>query len=127
MPIRPSPLLKNYVLMRWCCGVHGYYETGTLIHLRVSSCPECGQPTELVEFCEGQTARALPFVTRPRMSQEPDAGGWQVTNHTGVTSRPKSDDASRRRAGKKATGRPRRDREPAEPTTHYTLEDLDDD
>lgn len=127
MPINPPPLLKHYLLIRWCCSRHGYFETGTLVFQHAAACPvpECGQPAGYVEHCEGQTARALPFVTRPRLEVTQEAG-WQVTNNTGVTTRAKSDDASRRRAGKKATGRPRRDQIKSEPTIYYTLEDLDD-
>lgn len=128
MPIKLPPRLKHYVLTRWCCPIHGYFETATEIAQDAPLCPEtrCGELGSYVDECFGWTARALPFVTRPRLKSELEAG-WQVTNHTGITTRPKSDNASRRRAGKKATGRPRRDRAPELPAHHYTLEDLNDD
>lgn len=59
-----TPLLKHYIMIRWRCLDHGWFETGDLIFRHSADCPSCGMPAERVEHCEGMTATALPFVTR---------------------------------------------------------------
>jgi hypothetical protein len=59
-------LLKHYVMIRWRCLEHGWFETGTLIFQQRADCPLCSTPAGYVEHCDGMTTRSLPFTTKVR-------------------------------------------------------------
>lgn len=70
MPLPPvaANFLKHYLMIRWRCEAHGWFETGTLIFQHSADCPICGTPALYVEHCEGMTTRQLPFFTKLRDS-----------------------------------------------------------
>lgn len=78
-----QPLLKRYVMIRWRCLNHDFFETGTLVHQQAANCPTCGQPAELIEHCEGMTTRELPFTTKPR----PEWDGLSQSTSVSLASR----------------------------------------
>ena len=106
-----KPILKRYLLTRWCCVRCGWFETGTVIALHAATCPKCGSFSSHVETCEAQTTRPLPFTSRPRLCATPDGGAFQVTHAKGLVDKIGTDERSRHRGGLKATGRPKKNKE----------------
>jgi hypothetical protein len=106
------PILKHYILSRWCCVRCGWFETGTIIALHAALCPQCQMPALPVEkCCECQTTRSLPFASKPRKEATPDGGAFQITHAKGIVDRIGTDQHHRRRGGLRATGRPKKKKE----------------
>jgi len=112
IPPKSNITLKHYLLARYCCVRHGWFEVGDLIVRHSALCPECRQPSPFDTHCDGMTTRRLPFVTRPHLLDTDNDHNWQVTSAAGIMSRPKSAKASMRRGGSRATGRPKKSRPP---------------
>jgi hypothetical protein len=103
-----EPILKGYILTRWCCPRDGWFETGEIIGLHAVNCPDCGISSSLVEHIQAYTTRNLPFISKPRKEATPDGGAFQVTHAKGIVDRLGTDKRAQRRGGLKATGRPKR-------------------
>jgi hypothetical protein len=102
--ITASVGLQPYVLVRWCCPQHGWFETRTKFQQRAATCPKCGDEAGYVSHCTGVTrAELIGIVTPPRLyDSKSDAGGYQITDDTGITTKPKSDRDSTLRGGKRS-------------------------
>jgi hypothetical protein len=97
--------LTHYYLSRWCCSLHGYFESRTFDSQDQIKCPECGRICYCISSCEGYTVLAMPFVSKPRMIAAQEDSNFQVSKTKGITTRYATMATSRRRAGLKATGR----------------------
>lgn len=107
-PLAVPQLLTPYLLSRWCCGYHGFFEMGTAAPCH-ALCPECGDPADFVEDCRGWTVKALPFISKPRRYIDPENSKWQINNSKGLTGRVRADGKSERLGGRRSTGRPKRE------------------
>jgi DNA-directed RNA polymerase subunit RPC12/RpoP len=82
-PIPPSVAagpLAPYFAARWLCIQCGKFLAGSRTPPKsTSKCPHCGKATLLETFCQGMTARRLPFADRPATNHfgKVERGYWQ--------------------------------------------------